>query len=1172
MSQFSKVEFNNEDRGFLEEQSIVELQYDASLVGFIRTVTLILANPSQGLPTLVSGTHTGANNSSSLVDSQANFISSLVQPGDLVTNTTDGNALYEVVGRTSSTEVSVQLITSGGGDDDFDLDDAYTVQRRNIEDIYIPFVTRVRITGRDINKVLLDGIVQETLPIGDQGRVVKVVVISHEAEMRDSSPQSDTGSLPRSAIIQDALNQRQTPTVGGAEAGPMLFPFNSNFDGGEGIEHSQSDKLADPDFSRTTRSALSSFLDYSKTEYWAPVGISEPANPVIDFTTSSEVQELVFPSAQGNLAQGFKTAGTGITRVSKVGLYLGTTGTAPTGNVYVRLEANDPSGASGGDIPSGELVTPWSESVLVNISDVTAGGAILQFPFPEPVALRGGKTYWIVLSYQEATTTGYSATVDFVKWSDDGAAGYADGEMAQYSTNAWSNNSAKDFRFQVFEHADAVYFYDVSGDAWEDQTTEVETEDVSRGRFLATIAGAGATEDRLYIRTGAPLQQLRFLVENTAASAEYGTVTVRYLGTDKAKIVGLHDGADQAVTLTDTDKEFRLSGVAVGDIIHNKRDDSYAVVTAITETTLEGTLQGGTDTDYDIGDGYSVLNLELRASGTHSGGTSATILTDSGANFDDAGVREGDLIVNVTDGAVGVITAYTATTITAASGGMSWSASAETYQVLSRWRTLILKETNVAFTEFNTVTLEWEIPNDWVPSILAAGSPEASAPGFADVGDMRGYWLSIQSSVSPATKAEIDLITPGPGSGYLLCGLDETHDDVIVESLTHDGTTNNASFIDTGEDFIGTHGILIGDIIDNLTDGSTGVVSGIGTDTNLYDKILVADGLSGGSQNDFDTGDAIRIRRARFKTCYFRMGSKPWGGPQEFGQTIRQKGDSAKQIWSARSGEFSKSTRSSVNRVRVIGRTSGGAVIDVVADNTRAQRTQSRTNMTTIVDYSIRSTGEANVRADTELARLSNQSQRGVLQTFRLPFYTRIAERRGWAITGTDVGQLLDGSIEPAGIYEHNGGNDLANLIDTEVNFKKWGVEAGDLVTNATAGGGTQVVSSITTTTNEGDTLVGVAALAGGADTQWDNSDEYRVERRSYVRVGDLIRVQIDEPNHIDDVYLVAGIEYKEPSFVCTLKVTKNFTSSAIGDFTTGEEVFQKVQDDARRGVQRGGY
>ena len=80
----------------------------------------------------------------------------------------------------------------------------------------------------------------------------------------------------------------------------------------------------------------------------------------------------------------------------------------------------------------------------------------------------------------------------------------------------------------------------------------------------------------------------------------------------ESRLSRVHDGAGNAGTLTDTMAHFRSKGVlgGVGMIVYNLTDGSQAVITAVDETTLTGTLAGGTDNDWDVGDQYLVVTLD----------------------------------------------------------------------------------------------------------------------------------------------------------------------------------------------------------------------------------------------------------------------------------------------------------------------------------------------------------------------------------------------------------------------------------------------------------------------------------------------------------------------------------------------------------------------------------
>ncbi|HIF51716.1 MAG TPA: hypothetical protein EYQ42_09375, partial [Thiotrichaceae bacterium] len=59
-------------------------------------------------------------------------------------------------------------------------------------------------------------------------------------------------------------------------------------------------------------------------------------------------------------------------------------------------------------------------------------------------------------------------------------------------------------------------------------------------------------------------------------------------------------------TLTDTQKDFVIAGIVVGDLVYNITDDSYGTVTAVAATNLTVALKFGSENDFDVGDIYSI--------------------------------------------------------------------------------------------------------------------------------------------------------------------------------------------------------------------------------------------------------------------------------------------------------------------------------------------------------------------------------------------------------------------------------------------------------------------------------------------------------------------------------------------------------------------------------------
>lgn len=76
-------------------------------------------------------------------------------------------------------------------------------------------------------------------------------------------------------------------------------------------------------------------------------------------------------------------------------------------------------------------------------------------------------------------------------------------------------------------------------------------------------------------------------------------------------------------------------------------------------------------------------------------------------------------------------------------------------------------------------------------------------------------------------------------------------------TFTHDGGASTAYFEDSGENFV-TEGVAVGDVVENTTDGSLAVIKAIsnGGGTNAR---LEFESVEGGTDNDFDNGDVIKI-------------------------------------------------------------------------------------------------------------------------------------------------------------------------------------------------------------------------------------------------------------------------------------------------------------------------
>ncbi|MCC7413899.1 MAG: hypothetical protein IT495_19955 [Gammaproteobacteria bacterium] len=106
-------------------------------------------------------------------------------------------------------------------------------------------------------------------------------------------------------------------------------------------------------------------------------------------------------------------------------------------------------------------------------------------------------------------------------------------------------------------------------------------------------------------------------------------------------------------TVVDTSKDFDALGVRSGALVRDLADGSYGYVSTAVNSTIQVTaLAGGLSNSISPGDSYEV---SFRVAGVATGGSSGLTLFDASKDFVDLGVRQGDIVVDVTDHSIGVI-------------------------------------------------------------------------------------------------------------------------------------------------------------------------------------------------------------------------------------------------------------------------------------------------------------------------------------------------------------------------------------------------------------------------------------------------------------------------------------------------------------------------------------
>ncbi|MBI2994661.1 MAG: hypothetical protein HYY48_10865 [Gammaproteobacteria bacterium] len=136
--------------------------------------------------------------------------------------------------------------------------------------------------------------------------------------------------------------------------------------------------------------------------------------------------------------------------------------------------------------------------------------------------------------------------------------------------------------------------------------------------------------------------------------------------------------------------------------------------------------------------------------------------------------------------------------------------------------------------------------------------------------DFTQWGVAIGDTVWNLTDGSVGVVDTTPTatrlsmSGGLALGTDNDFDDgdeYVVEAKAlagaHAGTatagSDNLALEDTARDFE-EQGVSAGDVVENITDGSSGIVASVDSDT------LTVSSLAGGAENDFDLNDSYRVR------------------------------------------------------------------------------------------------------------------------------------------------------------------------------------------------------------------------------------------------------------------------------------------------------------------------
>lgn len=188
----------------------------------------------------------------------------------------------------------------------------------------------------------------------------------------------------------------------------------------------------------------------------------------------------------------------------------------------------------------------------------------------------------------------------------------------------------------------------------------------------------------------------------------------------KATIPIIRGVADSgsSTTLNDTGVDFANAGVAVNDVVRNVTDESIGIIDSVGANSLTvSSLLLGNNNDFGNGDVYYISPQSTNyvtgfLSGTATSGSSGPVLEDTSKDFEELGIKPGDIIKNTIDDSSFVITdvAGDQITVESSTSGDKFP-SGDTYQIRSNMGTatsgsggLVLEDTSKDFTTMGLVS------------------------------------------------------------------------------------------------------------------------------------------------------------------------------------------------------------------------------------------------------------------------------------------------------------------------------------------------------------------------------------------------------------------------------------------------------------------------------------
>jgi len=317
------------------------------------------------------------------------------------------------------------------------------------------------------------------------------------------------------------------------------------------------------------------------------------------------------------------------------------------------------------------------------------------------------------------------------------------------------------------------------------------------------------------------------------------------------------------LVLTDTNQDFDALGVQIGDILENVTDGSSGVIETVTSTQLTvSSLSGGTNDVFASSNIYRIRTSMGRA--TSAGGLT---LNDTNVDFTDMGIQVGDLVHNVTDGSIGIVSvAPTASSLTVAelNLGTNNTFSNNDYYVIPRYNSstntreglLPLHESGEVF--HTSFSIDWGAQAADGSIVVSTEPATDPKPQYANTSSGIKEWVerSRSNNSGTITVSETEGLCTWVNSTIAECK--GTYTDVAFLSGTATSVTTpepadgNEYFYDTTKDFDDA-GVDEGDKVENLTNGTKGLVDSASSTGIHFTNI--------GGETDFSisTGDSYRI-------------------------------------------------------------------------------------------------------------------------------------------------------------------------------------------------------------------------------------------------------------------------------------------------------------------------